>query len=152
MTRIKVDKVERKNFDGYYYPVDQYGHAGEIQYDVDRDAWFLVTTDPYDQIAYAVGNEDDFVCFDYLILEAHVAIHATINSETGSFIDTFEYAVVPWADAVDVAQNMVDLAVEWAHENDVPMTDEDIAQNEKAYSLYADIENDLSHREDPMMA
>ncbi len=81
------------------------------------------TTDPYGHRAYGVGTEDDFVCFDYMVFEdegtTKVALHATVNSETGSFIEDFDYQVVKKNEAMLIASEMAGDAIGWAADNEI---------------------------------
>ena len=148
-TQHAITKIERRNFGGYYYPVDEYGNVGIVEFDSDSDTWTIEITDPYNDIAWSVGNSEDFVCFDYLVLEAHIILHSTVNSETACCLDRFEYHVVSHIDAVDVAQTMVDNAIQWAVENEIEMDSEDWRENKKAYTFCVAIENELSRLKDP---
>jgi hypothetical protein len=53
---------------------------------------------PYGHLFYAIGDGDDFVCFDFFIADTSTGkwfgIDAVVNSETGSFIDGFGRALV----------------------------------------------------------
>ena len=74
------------------------------------------STDPYGHLIFCIGTGDDFYCFDYAIKEEnreYIQIHATINSETGSFIMDDYLEVVPLCEAVDVAEMLTDRALEW---------------------------------------
>lgn len=73
-------------------------------------------TDPYGQLLFAIGNGDDFWCFDYAVGTdgETMRLHAVINSETGSFIQDAEKPVeIPFDEAVAYAQHLVDDAVSW---------------------------------------
>ncbi len=65
-------------------------------------------TDPYDQCGHAIGNEDDFVCFDFAIVSHPtdpygwlVLLDSTVNSETGSFIESHGRTVLEIEDFSD---------------------------------------------------
>ncbi len=99
-------------------PLNQYGHVA-----ID-DA----KTDPYDSLDYAVGSGDDFVCFDWAFFahegRNYIALHATLNSETGGFIQDFDYKVLDWSSDMEgetlaTANEMVLQALDWAAENGV---------------------------------
>lgn len=70
-------------------------------------------TDPYGSLAYGLGDEDNFINFDYAIFDDFVVLDASVNSETGSFIMGFAYEVCTHDEAVAVAQSMVDRAYDW---------------------------------------
>ena len=77
-------------------------------------------TDPYGKLEWAVGNGDDFVCFDFHAEYGYVILHAVLNSETGHFIEDFEPPVkVPFTQAVAEARNLVESALDWCVNNDV---------------------------------
>jgi hypothetical protein len=76
-------------------------------------------TDPYGLLEWAVGDGDDFVCFDFYVTQRRVLLHAVINSETGHFIDTLEKMTVSRRDAFAEAVALVDRALDWAYANDV---------------------------------
>lgn len=80
-----------------------------------------LSTDPYGNLTFAIGDADDFWCFDYdTDATGMVRLHATINSETGSFIqDAMPPVEVPAGEAVNVAQGMIDAACEWCDDNDI---------------------------------
>ncbi len=85
-------------------------------------------TSPYGHLEFAVGSGDDFWCFDYAKVNAgprgkFVVLHATINSETGSFIMDASYELLPINTtaeekaAVAVAFDMVGRALIWCGDN-----------------------------------
>lgn len=84
-------------------------------------AFVDLMTDPYGLLTFSVGNEDDFICFDYHVQEdGKVILHSVLNCETSSFIENFEHpAIYEAKEAVAVAIEMVDRAVEWCKENKV---------------------------------
>ena len=85
--------------------------------------WATELTNPYGALEYAVGSGDDFSCFDYAFLgDGRVVLSATVNSETGCFIESAGYKVVPVEEAPSVALGFVDQAVEWCGWNDVRHT------------------------------
>jgi hypothetical protein len=74
-------------------------------------------TDPYGILEWAVGDGDDFYCFDHARLpDGRIVLDAVINSETGSFIMGGEYEVCWPEDAVDIAIGMTDKAIEWCYD------------------------------------
>jgi len=76
--------------------------------------WATELTNPYGCLHWAIGNSDDFHCFDYNFLpDGRVILDATINSETGSFIQGAGYEICSKEDAPDVALGMVDNACSW---------------------------------------
>lgn len=99
-----------------------------------QDKWGqakYAATDPYGELEFVVGSEDDFVCFDYATFAwrgvEYVALHSVLNSETGSFIENFDYHVLPLMDPCGVvspelvrtAHAMVFSALGWCGDNDV---------------------------------
>lgn len=78
-------------------------------------------TDPYGHLHFAIGDEDDFVCFDYAELpDGKIRLHAVLNSETGHFIQDLESPVeLPAVDASAYAQGLVDQALDWCGENEI---------------------------------
>ena len=77
-------------------------------------------TDPYGKLEWAVGNGDDFVCFDYHVEGEYVILHSVINCETGSFIQDFDSPVrVPRTEAVKQARGLVENALDWCANNDL---------------------------------
>lgn len=83
-------------------------------------AW-APTTDPYGELEFAIGNADDFWCFDYAIIRGEsVTLHAVINSETGSFIQDAEPPItVPLDRAVEEAKRLTAAALDWCAENEI---------------------------------
>ncbi len=90
-------------------------------------------TSPYGFLAYACGSGDDFHCFDFKVINAgplgrFVILHATVNSETGGFIDDARYCVLPCnsnkecAQAVVEAGGMTSDADVWCGANDIRHT------------------------------
>lgn len=77
-------------------------------------------TDPYGKLEFAIGNGDDFWCFDYYVHEnGDVTLHAVINS--GSFIQDAEPPFrVPAAQAVEEAKRLTNEALEWCFTGDEP--------------------------------
>lgn len=77
-------------------------------------------TDPYGLLEYCVGNEDDFICFDFAVTDKGVWLHAVVNSETAHFIQDFQAPVlVSRGKAVAEACEMVNAALDWCVENEV---------------------------------
>jgi len=108
------------------YPVDQYGCFLDKN-DMSEDGLQArQLTSPYGALYFAVGNGDDFWCFDYATMldcrdgKNRIVLDATINSETGSFIEGGGYEVVVLepgqTPAADVALGMTDQALEWVNE------------------------------------
>lgn len=89
----------------------------------DRDVGVIFngeTTDPYGLLAWTIGSDDDFYCFDYLVLPGgYIAIHSVINSETGSFIMDGDYEIAPYEQAHVIAAQMIDRAWTWCYDNAV---------------------------------
>lgn len=91
------------------YPKGDWGHlldpvdprTGELVPDWDKPGTELYNlTSPYGHLWFAVGNGDDFWCFDYAVLDrcpdgkTRMVLDATINSETGSYIGGADYRVM----------------------------------------------------------
>ena len=76
-------------------------------------------TDPYKYLEFAVGDDDTFVCFDYEFDGPRAVLHAVINSETGGFIDRFEYVECDASIAPEIAEHMVYRALDCLAENGV---------------------------------
>ena len=87
----------------------------------DSEIEFTYETNPYRKLVWTIGSEDDFWCFDYSVSDClrFVRLHATVNSETGGFIEDVENIVVPVKDAVKHAERLVSEALDWCDENDV---------------------------------
>lgn len=121
------------------YPRDQWGHLlqttslhdGSVLPDWKKTGTELPNfTSPYGHLSFAIGSGDDFHCFDYVSVNAgpmgeFMVLHATINSETGSFIDNAGYEVLPCNTMTEKkavireAFGMVDDAMEWCHHNNI---------------------------------
>lgn len=94
-----------------------------------------MNTDPYGELLFAIGNEDDFWCFDYDSDGGKIRLHAVINSETGSFImDAEEPYEVPKEEAPDLALGFVDQALDWCGENEIEHDTE--GWNQDPYYFY----------------
>lgn len=114
------------------YPVDEYGHllnpknprTEEMHPEWDKPGTELFNlTSPYGFLHFAIGTGDDFVCLDYRSITGkdgidYMVLHATVNSETGSFIDRFEYVVTERSNAPAIAMEITLNALEWAHTDD----------------------------------
>lgn len=97
-------------------------------------------TDPYGELLFAIGNEDDFWCFDYDGEGDVVRLHAVINSETGSFImDAKKPVDLPKAEAADYALGLVDAAIVWCADNEVEHDEE--GWNQDPYYFYRCVKN-----------
>ena len=79
-------------------------------------------TDPYGSLSFAVGSDDDFVCFDYHVGARRVVLHAVVNSETGHFLEDFAKVEVRREDAFASAVALVDRALDWCAENGVRLS------------------------------
>jgi hypothetical protein len=118
MSREKVEIAGHSLITGY--PIDDKGNLLDPNEIENGEAPYL--TDPYENITYAVGNSDDFVCFDYAIMDrcddgvTRICLDATINSETGGFIQEFESWIAEVKDAPGTALGMIDRAHDWCME------------------------------------
>ena len=105
-------------------------------------------TSPYGHLFYAIGSGDDFWCFDFADVNAgprgrFIILHATINSETGGFIEDAPhgYKVMPansmaeQAAVVREAFGMADQAVEWCMHNDIRHGTKGWNQNDRFFPL-----------------
>lgn len=139
------------------YPRTQYGHLldtadlhdGRPIFDWDKPGTELPNfTSPYGHLFFGIGSGDDFWCFDFADVNAgprgkFIILHATINSETGGFIDdaTHGYRVMPAnsmaerAAVVREAFGMADQAVEWCMHNDIRHTTKGWNQNDRFFPL-----------------
>ena len=115
------------------YPRDRWGHLlqttdlhdGTVIPDWDKPGTELPNiTSPYGHLYYATGSSDDFICYDFEIVNAgprgrFAVLHATANSETGHYIEAFEYEVLPCnsiaqeKEVIQCAFGMVDHAIQW---------------------------------------
>ena len=77
-------------------------------------------TSPYGALEYGVGDEDYCIVFDYGVLPNNMmALHSIVNCESGGFIQNCDYKIVPFDEAVDTAQWMLDIAMDTLFENDI---------------------------------
>lgn len=90
-------------------PMDEWGHLLSKE-DVTKDGkQARELTSPYGTLMYVIGSKDDFVCFDFHVLEdGYVVLHAVINSETGSFIQDSGYEIVPLVEAPKSVMHLMD--------------------------------------------
>lgn len=91
--------------------------------------------DPYGHLNWCIGSEDDFWCFDYVA--DHKAklmwIRATINSETGSFIQdahTDWRKPIAFENAPDYAMSLSDDACQWLAEGGDPIEHDEEGWNQ----------------------
>ncbi len=67
-------------------------------------------TSPYGFLEFAIGNIDDFTCFDFRELKignnTYIILDSTRNSKTGHYNQCAEYHVMTAFDAIKVAKNM----------------------------------------------
>jgi hypothetical protein len=106
------------------YPKDKYGHLLDPGEHEGIKAGIVLNnlTSPYGFLEYAIGNGDDFVCMDYNITTTDqgakfLILHSVVNSETGGFIDRFEYDVIHLIDYDYDANAITDRAIEWCYDN-----------------------------------
>lgn len=102
-------------------------------------AKFTPKLDPYGELAWTVGSDDDFVCFDYDIdPDAKIVyLGSTVNSETGSFIQDFlPDQAVSYADDItapyEAALALFSAGIDWCIDNEVEYDDADIAEFARA--------------------
>jgi hypothetical protein len=99
-------------------------------------------TDPYDSITYAIGDADDFVCFDYAIMEkcadgvTRILLDSTVNSETGHFIQSYGWEAVEVKDAPSVALGMVSRALKWCADAGQEITHDEDGYNQCEHFFY----------------
>lgn len=84
-----------------------------------QERWAKFDVDPYGHLAWGVGSEDDFGCFDFDVQGEEVAIVTTLNSETGCFIMRIFGEIVSKEEAVNEAIGQVDQIYEWCGWNGV---------------------------------
>ena len=123
------------------YPRDEWGHLlqtadlhdGSVIPNWDKPGTELPNfTSPYGHLYFGIGTGDDFWCFDFEPVNAgprgsFIILHATINCDTGGFIEgaPYGYNVLPcntMADeraAIRLAFGMADQALEWCVDNDI---------------------------------
>lgn len=124
------------------YPRDYYKHLlqttdlhdGTVIPEWDKPGVELPNiTSPYGHLYYATGSGDDFVCYDFEIINAgprgmFAVLHSVMNSETGSFIQDYDYVVMPCNSieqqktVVRCAFGVVDAAREWCDHNGIRHT------------------------------
>lgn len=131
------------------YPVDSYGYLLDPVYK-NAEGECRQLTSPYGALYYAIGNGDDFVCFDYAILDncqdgkTRFVLDSSVNSETGSFIDKFEYEVCQLEEASNIALGMTDSAVDWCisdYENPIKHTKK--GWNQDVYYFYRSVYTEI---------
>lgn len=100
---------------------------------------FKPNLDPCGELAWTVGSDDDFVCFDYDIdPDAKIVyLGSTVNSETGSFIQDFlPDQAVSYADDItapyEAALALFSAGIDWCIDNEVEYDDADIAEFARA--------------------
>lgn len=111
-------------------------------------------TDPYGNLTWCIGSEDDFWCFDFATSDDGLAIrlHAAINSETGSFIMNAENpSEVRLEAAVDEAQRLTDAAMDWCGENEVEVDREgwNTEENDFVQAVRAEVKRLIPPEDQP---
>jgi hypothetical protein len=99
-------------------------------------------TDPYGRRQWCMGNDKDFICFDWCGPDSNdtITLHAVICSESAGFTtEDLDKDYVPLYDAGNRAKAMVDAAWEWLIENKVRVTEEDIKKSEAAADEFIDL-------------
>lgn len=146
------------------YPVDEWGHLlsttcerdGSVLEGWDKPGTQLYNfTSPYGHLNFCVGTSDDFYCFDYADVDAgprgkFMILHATVNSETGSFIEGAGYEVMPNNTMKDQQQiviaafGMVDQALEYLSYSDKPLKHTVRGWNQQPYYFALAVARNLS--------
>lgn len=99
-------------------------------------------TDPYGELIFAIGDADDFWCFDYDTEGDMIRLHAVINSETGGFIQNAEEPVeLPKEEAADYALYLTDNALSWLFESGDPIEHDTQGWNQDPYYFYRCVKN-----------
>lgn len=110
-------------FDEHNFALDKtemYDENRDLTDDPTKAVEAREATNPYGSLHFAVGSGDDFWCFDYADLgDNRIAVHAVINSETGSFIETIFYGILSKRRAAYELRDLVDRAITWTYENNV---------------------------------
>lgn len=117
-----------ETINGTMVPLDKWGHYLNWNTVSEDKGTAQALTDPYGTRNFAVGNsEGDKECkgdwtvfFDFDELpDGRIVLHAVVNSESGGFIEDFDYKVVARINAADMAKDMVYAALEGVAENNV---------------------------------
>jgi hypothetical protein len=88
-------------------------------------------TDPYHHLTYVIGDGDDFVCLDAAIRDdGQIEVNSVVNSETGGFIDRFQFDIVPLDQALSCAEAHIDKAWNWIYNNDMRLSNDDLIESE----------------------
>ncbi len=102
---------------------DKYGHLiGEGR-----------ETDPYGGLEFAVGSGDDFICYDFNFFSenniTYFVLHSVLNSETGCFIQDFQYDIIDNRDCKAIGDfevqvsnlidNVLSQTFDWLADNEV---------------------------------
>jgi hypothetical protein len=150
-------------------PLDRYGNwlVPQEKQELVREELQLFNS-PYGHLTYAIGNGDDFVCFDFFITDTSTGkwfgIDATVNSETGGFIDGFGRALVKLdpenrSETISTVISEVLTFIDQAHAREVLYWEHHgnrgarkghwklVAQKNEAWELY-DMETDRSELND----
>jgi len=123
--RIRIASWETIN--GVEVPLDEYGHYLDWE-SVSKDkSTAIELTNPYGLLHYVVGggeeceDEGDWMtCFDFAELpDGRIVLDAVVNTDSGGYIGSAGYEVVTKEEAVCVAQNMVDSALDGLATNDL---------------------------------
>ena len=124
------------------YPRDYYKHLlqttslydGTVIPEWDKPGVELPNvTSPYGHLYYATGSGDDFVCYDFEIINAgprgmFAVLHSVMNSERGTFIQDYDYVVMPCnsieqkKQVIRCAFGVVDAARAWCDNNSIRHT------------------------------
>jgi hypothetical protein len=100
-----------------------------LNHSVPAEEWNAFDTDPYGALEYAIGEENDFVCFDFNWDPDRrmLKMHSVVNCDSYGWIGNFEDPIcmvvgesfVDIGTAVNAACYLVELALEWCGENEV---------------------------------
>lgn len=74
-------------------------------------------TDPCRRLEFAVGSREDFICFDFSMIDNQTfVLHSVIHTSGCGFLSDAAYCIVPAGHAVEAAYQMVREARQWCGE------------------------------------
>lgn len=138
------------------YPKDRFGHllnpvddkTGKKHPIVMLGRRLYPLTDPYGLLRWIIGDEDDFICFDFAVLDnGYAVLHSVVNCETSGFIQDLAYVVVSVQDMVEVARQLTAEAVEWCVENEIELEYDDEARNPDGFVISVEAIRDCQEDE-----